>query len=258
MDGLFGLAANGLSTFLTHPIDVVKTNYQLNQIRTNNNNKTDTRSIIRNIWKTRGMRGFYAGVSPNLCTYPIFWSVYFGTNQMMGDIRFVDNKYGDKFIKSYTAALIGSGLTNPLFVLKTRMQNSEGRSRSVYETLRSTNRLGYRTYFRGLGSTYLTNTKLAIQFPMYDMIKDRTDSVIASSLAAKTISSSIMYPLDLIRVNQRNSDREISIREIARTIYARNGIRGLYRGVFLYNAVTTPNFVVMMIGYEMLKKFFTP
>lgn len=168
----------------------------------------------------------------------------------------MENKHADKFVKSYASALIGSGLTNPLFVLKTRMQNSEGSSKTVWSTIRETNRLGYRAYFRGLSSTYLNNSKLAIQFPMYDYLKEKTDSVVASSLGSKVVSSSILYPLDLIRVNQRNSDVKVSMSEIITSIYRKNGIRGLYRGVMLYNAVSTPNFMIMMIGVEIMRKTF--
>jgi solute carrier family 25 folate transporter 32 len=257
MEGLFGLIANGISTIITHPIDVIKTNYQLAQTQNNIGNRLGARSIVQNVWRSRGVRGFYAGLTPNLCTYPIFWAVYFGTNQMMGDRKFFENKYVDRFAKSYTAGLIGSSLTNPLFVLKIRMQNSNrGGTRSVIQTIRDTNRLGIRAYYRGLGSTYLNNLKLAIQFPLYDVIKDRTDSVVLSSFTAKTISSSLTYPLDLIRVNQRNSDQKIGIGQVVRQIYGRHGGRGMYRGVLLYNAVTTPNFIIMMVGYEALKSMY--
>ena len=260
-DGLFGLLSNGISTTLIHPIDVVKTNFQLAQTHNVSRNvdrgttNLNVRDIVRNVWKTRGVRGFYSGLSPNLCTYPIFWSVYFGTNQIMRDYEISENIYVDKFVKSYTAGLIGSGLTNPLFVLKTRMQNNNN-SNSLFQTIRETNRLGFRSYYRGLGSTYLNNLKLAVQFPLYDVIHDKTDSVVISSFTAKTISSSLTYPLDLIRVNQRNSDTRLTIRETARNIYKRGGFRGLYRGIMLYNAVTTPNFVIMMVGYEMMKRRF--
>ena len=260
MDGLFGFIANGISTIITHPIDVVKTNYQLAQTRTDIDGRNiRARDIAHSVWRNRGAQGFYAGLTPNLCTYPIFWSVYFGTNQIMGEHRISENRYIDTFARSYTAGLIGSGLTNPLFVLKTRMQNSRADATrdsklSLTRIIRETNRLGMQVYYRGLGSTYLNNMKLAIQFPLYDLIKEQTDSVVLSSFTAKSISSSLTYPLDLIRVNQRNSDQKIGILQVGRQIRRQHGIRGLYRGLFLYNAVNTPNFVIMMVGYEMMKR----
>jgi transmembrane carrier protein len=251
MEGLFGLIGNTISTTSVHPIDVIKTNYQLSRTRTH----LSATQIGRNIWKNRGMRGFYSGLIPNLGTYPIFWGVYFATSQALNERQILSNKYGDKFVKSYGAGLIASGLTNPLFVLKTRMQNVDGNT-SLIKTVRQTNKIGYRAYFRGLSSTYLNNMKLGIQFPLYDFIKDHTDSVLAASMGSKIISSSVLYPLDLIRVNQRASDKHLGLMEVGRSVYKKSGVRGLYRGALLYNLVTTPNFVIMMMCVEFMRKTF--
>ena len=131
MDGLIGLVSNVFSTILTHPIDVVKTNYQLVENSKNSKNSKNKNqsmnSIIKEIKNTRGVRGFYIGLLPNLSAYPIFWCTFFASNQIMNRYvseKIVSNEYGDKFIKSYAAGLIGSSLTNPIFVIKTRMQDS--------------------------------------------------------------------------------------------------------------------------------------
>src|SRR5579871_1323593 len=121
MDGVYGFVSNLASIALTHPIDVVKTNYQLHQF--NMLGKPNTMNVIKNILKTRGVTGFYAGITPNLTTYPIFWSVYFAASQTFNNNRVVlfNNVYADKFFTTYLASMIGSTLTNPLFVIKTRM-----------------------------------------------------------------------------------------------------------------------------------------
>lgn len=244
MDILFGFISNASSVILTAPIDVIKTNYQLKR-------NQNIKSICIEIYNMKGLRGFYSGVIPNLSTYPIFWATFFGSNQLMNNYKFIDNNYLDKFIKSYIAGTIGSTLTNPLFVIKTRIQNTERMNTSIIKDL---NKLGYQSYFKGLGSTSLNNVKLSIQFPLYDYLKDITQSVLISSFLSKVISSTLFYPLDLIRINQRNSDLKLGIIEIIKTIYKKNGFLGLYRGVLLYNAVTTPNFVIMMFLYEFLKR----
>ncbi len=251
MDGVYGFVANSVSIVVTQPIDVIKTNYQLARVSGYNSMSID---IMRDIWTKRGVRGFYSGLTPNLSTYPIFWSIYFGSSQMMSDRIIHDNRYVDKFVKSYGSGVIASTLANPLFVLKVRAQNVNGRS-NMMDIIRQTNRAGYQSYFRGLGATYLNNSRLAIQFPMYDYIKERIDSVFVASIGSKIVASSMLYPLDLIRVNQRNSDVKMSMWDVGRRIYYGQGIRGLYRGVVLYNLVSTPNFVIMMIGLEYMRKW---
>jgi hypothetical protein len=262
MDGVYGFVANSISIVTTQPIDVIKTNYQLSRI----NAPKTTANIVRDIWTKRGPMGFYSGLTPNLSTYPIFWSIYFGSSQLMSDKEVSSHKYVDKFIKSYGSGVVASTLANPLFVLKVRAQNVDGKS-NMMEIIRQTNRAGYQAYFRGLGPTYLNNTRLAIQFPMYDYIKEQTDSIFVASIGSKVVSSSMLYPLDLIRVNQRNSDVRLKMWDVGKDVYMRNacqsnlrtasftrGIRGLYQGVILYNLVSTPNFVIMMLGLEYMRK----
>lgn len=258
MDGIYGLVANSVSIVLTHPIDVVKTNYQLYQIKNTyssvNSNSTIV-SITKNIFQTRGVKGFYSGITPNLMTYPIFWAVYFGTNQTLNDHKYSTNMYVNKFINSYISGTIGSTFTNPLFVIKTRMQNTSRENASVISTIRDVNKIGFNTYFKGLNATFLNNTKLALQFPLYDCIKNNTDSVLSASFGSKIISSTIMYPLDLFRTIQRNSDTKLNLIDVMKSIHAKNGLIGFYRGVILYNAVSTPNFVIMMYLFELMKKY---
>lgn len=262
MDGVFGLIANVISTALTHPIDVIKTNFQLAQTRNvlENSKNSNVKNIVRDVYQTRGFRGFLTGITPNLFTYPVFWAFYFASDQIIrgkDNRKIVENNFLDEFVKSYSAGLLGSCLTNPLFVLKIRMQDSNrGNTTSLFKMIKQTNALGYQIYFKGLGSTYLNNLKLAIQFPLYKILKDKTDSVVLSSFIAKVASSSFAYPFDLIRVHQRNSDSNLSTFKVGRELFNKNGFLGMYRGVFLYNAVSVPNFVIMMVCLESLKKFY--
>lgn len=282
MDGVYGFAANAISTTVTSPIDVIKTNYQIHRMR---QNPLSTAEIVKDIWVKRGVRGFYTGLIPMISTYPIFWTLYFSTNEYLSHKKIFDSGLADKFTKSYICSLVGSSLTNPLFVLKTRVQNNNSTQISLINTIRETNKLGVRGYFKGLPSTLLNNVKLAIQFPLYDYIKDNTGSITLASSSSKIISSTIFYPLDLIRINQRTSNSKDSIINVGRTIYRNhmglnenhimnsglnsstssnmnfgkrfmmklNGVSGLYRGVFLYHLTTTPNFVIMMWIFEYLK-----
>ena len=109
------------------------------------------------------------------------------------------------------------------------------------------------SYFKGLPSTYLNNLKLGVQFPLYDYVKSKTENVIFSSFTSKLICSSIFYPLDLIRVKQRGSDKKLSIINISKYIYNSVGLRGFYRGLVLYNGVSVLNFTIMMTLLDIIK-----
>jgi len=245
MDLVYGFVSNGISGFLTAPIDAIKTNYQL----TNKN----THLIIKNIYDARGIKGFYAGMVPSISTYPFFWSIYFGSSQYFADKTLNNNKVVDKMIKAYISASLGSFVTNPLFVIKTRLQNNDGINKGILKVISETNNIGFRAYYKGLGPTFANNTKLAIQFPMYDYLKEHTDNIALSSFTSKILSSSIFYPFDLIRVNQRVINTNQNMFSVGKSIYTKSGMRGLYRGIMLYHMTTTPNFVIMMWIFEYLK-----
>ena len=110
---------------------------------------------------------------------------------------------------------------------------------------------GLKTMTKGLPSTYINNMKLGAQFVLYDEIKDRTNNIFLASMMSKLVSSTIFYPLDLIRVNQRNATGKLTIKDAVQKVYKNGGLRGFYRGVTLYNAVSTPNFVLMIMFKEL-------
>ena len=144
------------------------------------------------------------------------------------------------------AGNIASLIANPLFVMKVQMQTAS------QTTLRS---IGLRGLYSGFMATLLNNVKLGIQFPFYDWLnRDLGYNVVTSALISKGVSNSIMYPLDLVRVKQRKYLSSDTMVDILRGIHHHDGVRGLYRGVLLYNYVSIPHFVIMMCGVEYLKK----
>jgi hypothetical protein len=59
MDRINGLLSCRLATIIFHPIDVVKTNYQVSRL-TNNTNNTIIDTII-SIYRSNGINSFYKG-----------------------------------------------------------------------------------------------------------------------------------------------------------------------------------------------------
>ena len=113
---------------------------------------------------------------------------------------------------------------------------------------------GFMAFFKGWTSTQLNNTKLCIQFPLYYYCLGETNNIMISSTIAKIVSSTIFYPFDLIRTYQRYDKKNITVIECSKIIYKNNGIFGFYRGIILYNLLTAPNFVLMMIFQDFFKK----
>jgi hypothetical protein len=251
MEFLISSSSSIISSSVVYPIDLVKTQFQRTRITQSN---ITVNKLILQLFNKRGPLGFYRGMTSHLLTYPIFWGVYFQSSSI--DVNVSEYKYCNKFIKSMIGSSIASGITNPLFVIKTRLQleNRHNINRISYPSLIRYiyNNEGVFGFTKGLKSTLINNTKLGLQFPLYDYLMEYINNVFLSSGLAKITASSIYYPFDIVRTNQRDSNIRLSITEALRKIYINNGIRGFYKGVMLYNLVTGPNFIIMMILKEYL------
>ena len=254
-----GFIANCISTFAVHPIDVIKIRFQAGSVT----NELSIPSIIKEIKRESGPLGFYRGVTMNLCSYPAFWSAFMVTKEYMQDNigqseigqQYITNVYAQKFIVAYSAGAVASTVSNPIFMIKTKLQTE---NRSLKNTVKLINRSGYGSYMKGLRSTLMNNSKLAFQFPMYDHIKEKTNhmgdlSTAIAGLVSKLTCTTLFYPFDLARTIQRNNNLLTSTSSVFSKLYKLHGVRGLYKGVMVNNTQSIPNFIIMMYVYEHLK-----
>lgn len=247
MEALNGLVSNGLAIAFIQPIDVIKTRYQVS------NNKPLI-SVIKNIYKQNGMKGYLRGVGPNLVTYPIFWAFFFQSKQS-GIYPKTNLEYVDKFTSSFIAAGIGSAISNPFFVIKTRLHTHNKMGVKYSSLIKGVYKeSGYKGFYRGLNATLVNNIKMGFQFPMYEVLKQKTDSVLLSSMVAKAVCSSVFYPLDRLRTIQRNSETKLPLLKTFKNIYRSEGLYGLYRGAIIYNFNNTLSFVIMMYFKELIQE----
>lgn len=233
MEFLLGASSSALAYTCVYPIDVLKVQYQCQS-------NSSIISTFKNVIHKQGIRGFYKGYTSNLLTYPIFWGVYFQS----GELPF--NKIANILIGSS----LGSLMSNPLFVLKTRFQTEILTNKSLaYNKLipQIYRNEGILAFFKGYPITVINNSKLFIQMPLADYLDNHVGMGVASSAAIAKITTSLFtYPCDLIRNIQRNTETKLSIGKLAIQVYKTSGILGYYRGLTLYTAITLPNFVLMM------------
>lgn len=244
-----GFLSNMASTVMTHPLDVIKTRVQTRGI--------GMVAAARSIYRVDGLRNFAAGIGPSLLTYPIFWAGFFGTRRWMD--QWMDQCSQHSMLTSYTtayiASVVASTVANPLYVIKTRQQTSPDTPCSA--VVRQLNRSGPLAYFRGLPATSIANLKTAAAFPLTEALqKHGVTNTIGAAGLAKLACNSIVYPLDMARVIQRASvdTKPLRMVDIFAHAYRQNGPSGLFRGFVAYNAVSVPNFAVMMGMAEWLRK----
>jgi hypothetical protein len=251
-----GTVSSLIAYTATYPIDVIKTNYQILNYQNKNIN---TVGVIKNIYKTNGLYGYYKGSSSTLLTYPIFWGMFFDVQNTSNNwiSMKTNNSILTKLIPPMIASTVASFVTNPLFVIKVRFQtDSISGSKSNYPNIIKNiwTVEGMHGFYKGFFSTVLNNTKLWLQFPLYDYIQNKTNNIVIASIGSKFISSMLFYPTDLIRINQRFSINKISMIEASKNIFRSHGLKGFYNGLMLYNILSLPNFVLLMVIRDYLKK----
>lgn len=260
MDFFLPLCSSSIAATIVYPIDVVKSQIQLLKLRNvvhdtfKYNQEVDFKSVTKYIYQNDGVRGFYRGCSSFLLTYPVFWALYFQVTKHK--LEYTDSKYVNDISTALYGSTVASIVANPLFVIKTRLQSElimTGNHKSILNVSKELYNEGFYGMTRGLSATMFNNSKLAIQMPLFNYLKEKTDNVFLSSVIAKTSCSMLTYPMDLIRTNQRNTEKHISLRYIFTNIYKQNGIRGYYQGIGVYTLMTCPNFVIMMCLHDYLK-----
>jgi solute carrier family 25 (mitochondrial folate transporter), member 32 len=253
MDFLIGFISSTVASAVTYPTDVIKSQYQVGKI--NHGKDFRAHELTLNIYRQQGVRGFYRGIGSHLATYPAFWSIFWELNKH--PVRLFENKMMNTGISAFTHATLATLVANPLFFLKLRKQteilknnHNVGYGRLISDTYKNE---GMRAFYKGYPATAIGNIKLGIQFPLYDYIKDSSDSVLLSSVGSKVISSAVFYPVDLIRGVQRDSTNKLSMTTVLKKIWKTDRMIGFYKGIGLYNLCTAPNFIIMMIARDKLK-----
>jgi len=237
--------------------------------RTSATSATSATSVARNIWYQRGISGFYGGLPSFLTTYPVFWTSFFVVKDNVQSYLTSDNKYVNDVSSTMVASTVASFVANPFFVVNTRQQaalvstplGSSNPIKSCSTVLKELYRQeGYRGLTKGMTATIGNNSKLAVQMPLcgilqeHNVVNNKYYNAFVASLLSKTGCSILFYPMDIIRTVQRNNNYPTKFLDVVKQIYKSQGIRGYYKGLGIYSALTTPNFVIMMSCLEYFKK----
>lgn len=230
-----GFISSFISTLVTYPLRVITTQYQIH-------NSPTFKGVVSSIYNKNGKLGFFRGVGFQVSTYPIFWTVFFQVDHHLNS---------NKIVNTFVASSIGSLVSNPFFVVSTRLQTLNLTNRPSNGFLISKDifyQEGIRGFFKGYGMTLCNNLKLMVNFPLYYYLKeDQECSILSSSFISKLISNNLFYPTDVIRSQIRNSSEKLNLLEVIK-----NNRRNLFRGGLFYNLYTIPNFVIMMSMKEYL------
>ncbi|KZS90517.1 mitochondrial NAD transporter [Sistotremastrum niveocremeum HHB9708] len=303
-------AGGGLvSSIATCPLDVIKTKLQAQRVAHHSANYLGVLGTVKSIIRHDGLRGLYRGLGPTILGYLPTWAIYFAVydgiktrygEAPLGVVQVAGKVYPAAQVKGYqpvmrehpwslhifsamAAGACSTIATNPLWVIKTRFMTQprdESRYRHTFDAFWTIWRTeGPKAFYRGLGSSLLGITHVAVQFPLYEELKSlaqkKTEGPISSgtilicSAVAKMTASIATYPHEVVRTRlqiqrrlRNGGPEELTnayngIIHTARRVVHEEGWRGLYKGLSINLFRTVPNSVVTMLTYEMLMRYMT-
>lgn len=250
----------------------------------------ETAHIIRDIARDESPRALFKGLVPTLVGVVPARSINFftyGNGKQIIANRFNNGKE-NSYVHLCAAAIAGivtGTATNPIWVVKTRLQlSASDRLPTVasyatssspgsffggsVSTIRQIAREeGIRGFYKGLSASYLGVTESTIQWVLYERLKLLTAStqgagglqewagMLASAGTAKCVASLITYPHEVLRTRLRQPlvdgrKKYTGLIQTLRLVIAEEGARSLYGGLSAHLMRVVPNAAVMYSIYE--------
>jgi len=281
---------------------VLKTRLQVQRI--GSGERVGIAGGLAGIVRAEGPAGLYRGLGPTLVALLPNWAVYFTVYGRLKETlaaRAVARCEAEGLppppmhgASAYVhmAAAAGAGVatltvTNPLWVVKTRMQTQNlsltlggaGGARAAARlpylgTRDALGRIareeGLRGLYSGLAPSMAGVCHVAIQFPLYEAAKqyaaarrgadpDALDApeLVAASAASKMVASTATYPHEVIRsyMHVTGSGPLKGLAPTCRTIWREDGVRGFYRGCLTNLLRTTPAAALTFTSFELIARF---
>ncbi|KAI9678079.1 MAG: hypothetical protein M1817_006023 [Caeruleum heppii] len=255
LSGAVGGIASGI---VTCPLDVIKTKLQAQGgFESYKPGEVGSHPAYRglvgtaeSIWREEGVRGMYRGLFPIILGYFPTWAVYFTVYDVSKDFwykrlgedasRPQRRKLLAQVMASISAGACSTLVTNPIWVIKTRLMSQVGSHSSrgnrppwQYKSTFDAARKMYRTegiwsFYSGLTPALLGLTHVAIQFPLYEYLKFRfTGSEMGekqegdgrshwagmsvATVVSKVCASSATYPHEVLRTRLQTQQRALPV-----------------------------------------------
>ncbi|CAO3702874.1 unnamed protein product [Rhizopus stolonifer] len=287
----------------TSPLDVVKTRLQSTFYQqTMNSSKLyksgfilghfmETGRLLVRIKQVEGFRAYFKGLGPNLIGVIPARSINFFTygngKRIYTELNHGKETPGVHLISAATAGIVTATATNPIWVIKTRLQ-LQGNSFRKYNgsmdcLMHILREEGVKGLYKGMSASYLGVIEGTIQWVVYENLKRRWSvpkediqhdqkliggktaqdwaGHLGAAATSKFIAACVAYPHEVIRTRLRQPAvngvaKYNGLWQCLRLVAKEEGIAALYGGMTAHMLRVVPNAAIMFFCYEAIVQKF--
>lgn len=233
---LSGALAGFVSGIAICPLDVAKTRLQAQGLQSTAENKyySGLTGTLSTIVRDEGTRGLYKGLVPVLMGYLPTWMIYFTVYEFCKEAYprvFPESNFVSHSCSAITAGAVSTVLTNPIWVIKTRLMLQTDISKNsthytgTFDAFRKIySQEGLRALYAGLVPSFIGLFHVAIHFPVFEKLKvafNCTTKVPQLSTSASVVSITPSASPILNKVEfSKNAGKQDYVIDIKRLIMA--------------------------------------
>ena len=252
-----------------------------------------SRAVLKDVWRNEGptkLAALYRGLSVNLVGNSAGWALYFLWYRRAKDVIRSYRGYNqtqrftsvDYLVASSASGILSALITNPIWVVKTRMLSTAATETGAYPGLfaglRSILRKeGLRGYFQGLTPTLAGVSHGSLYFLAYEKLNNwrrarrnakgengqlsNMDTIVNSTLS-KLWAGTITYPHQVLRARMQTQNMDgakfatqpnMRLAALIKSVWQNEGALGFYRGMFPNLLRVVPSTCITFLVYENVK-----
>jgi solute carrier family 25 protein 33/36 len=250
-----------------------------------------TMNSLHSIYVKEGITALWRGMGPTIVgvmpSRAIYFSTYATTKQLLSSLNDGQENSLIHLSGALTAGVVTSTATNPIWLVKTRMQLQSSQKgvplyRNSFHCLRVVAKTeGLRGLYKGLTASYLGSLEGTIQWVLYEKAKkavsihrhraagtEYTSATAAAPLtwldffltaaSAKLVAAIIAYPHEVLRTRLReDTNKYRGLMQTTARILREEGLAAFYGGMTAHLMRVVPNSAIMFFCYEFLVHGFT-
>ncbi|XP_018355363.1 PREDICTED: mitochondrial 2-oxodicarboxylate carrier isoform X2 [Trachymyrmex septentrionalis] len=256
-----GGSAGFIEVCIMHPMDLVKTRFQL-QVKTTKSDPlyyTGIRDCMTKMYKTEGLPAFWKGILPPILV-----------------------ETPKRAVKTFSCAGFFAGVTeailvNPFEMVKVKLQSNRKHIKESPSTFAVTKEIiskygfGLNGLNKGLSATIMRNAVFnSFYFGFYHSVKGYISvrkepwleflSKVAIGFVSGTVASCLNIPFDVAKSRIQGSQDGTQYKGTLNTmhiIYKREGFRALYKGLVPKVLRLGPGGAIMLVVYDYMHVFLT-